>query len=34
MLMLYRMYRVLTPEQRIKVKRYQEQKDAMAGAPH
>jgi len=34
MLMLYRMYRVLTPEQRIKVKRYQEQKDAVASAPH
>jgi Spy/CpxP family protein refolding chaperone len=34
MLMLYRMYRVLSPEQRIKVKRYQEQKDAVASAPH
>jgi len=33
MLMLYRMYRVLGPEQRIKVKRYQEQKDAVASAP-
>jgi Spy/CpxP family protein refolding chaperone len=33
MLMLYRMYRVLSPEQRIKVKRYQEQKDAVASAP-
>ena len=33
MLMLYRMYRVLSPEQRIKVKRYQEQKDAAASAP-
>ena len=33
MLMLYRMYRVLSPEQRIKVKKYQEQKDAMAMAP-
>ena len=33
MLMLYRMYRVLTPEQREKVKRYQEQKDAAASAP-
>jgi Spy/CpxP family protein refolding chaperone len=33
MLMLYRMYRVLSPDQRIKVKRYQEQKDAMASAP-
>jgi Spy/CpxP family protein refolding chaperone len=34
MLMLYRMYRVLTPDQREKVKKYQEQKDAAAGAPH
>jgi Spy/CpxP family protein refolding chaperone len=33
MLMLYRMYRVLSPDQRIKVKRYQEQKDAVASAP-
>jgi Spy/CpxP family protein refolding chaperone len=33
MLMLYRMYRVLSPDQRIKVKRYQEQKDAAASAP-
>lgn len=33
MLMLYRMYRVLSPEQRLKVKRYQEQKDAVASAP-
>jgi Spy/CpxP family protein refolding chaperone len=33
MLMLYRMYRVLSPEQRTKVKRYQEQKDAVASAP-
>lgn len=33
MLMLYRMYRVLSPEQRVKVKRYQEQKDAVASAP-
>jgi Spy/CpxP family protein refolding chaperone len=33
MLMLYRMYRVLSPEQRLKVKRYQEQKDAAASAP-
>jgi Spy/CpxP family protein refolding chaperone len=33
MLMLYRMYRVLSPDQRIKVKRYQEQKDALASAP-
>lgn len=33
MLMLYRMYRVLSPEQRIKVKKYQEQKDAVAMAP-
>ena len=33
MLMLYRMYRVLSPEQRVKVKKYQEQKDAMAMAP-
>jgi Spy/CpxP family protein refolding chaperone len=33
MLMLYRMYRVLSPEQRIKVKKYQEQKDAVASAP-
>jgi Spy/CpxP family protein refolding chaperone len=32
MLMLYRMYRVLTPEQREKVKRYQEQA-AAASAP-
>ena len=32
-LMLYRMYRVLTPEQRAKVKKFQEQKDAAAGAP-
>jgi Spy/CpxP family protein refolding chaperone len=33
MLMLYRMYRVLSPEQRIKVKRYHEHKDAAASAP-
>jgi Spy/CpxP family protein refolding chaperone len=33
MLMLYRMYRVLSPDQRIKVKRYHEQKDAAASAP-
>jgi Spy/CpxP family protein refolding chaperone len=33
MLMLYRMYQVLSPDQRIKVKRYQEQKDAAASAP-
>jgi Spy/CpxP family protein refolding chaperone len=33
MLMLYRMYRVLSPEQRLKVKRHQEQKDAAASAP-
>jgi Spy/CpxP family protein refolding chaperone len=33
-LMLYRMYRVLTPEQRAKVKKFQEQKDAAASAPH
>lgn len=33
MLMLYRMYRVLTPEQRVKVKKLQEQKDAAANAP-
>ena len=33
MLMLYRMYRVLSPDQRIKVKKYQEQKDALASAP-
>jgi Spy/CpxP family protein refolding chaperone len=33
MLMLYRMYRVLSPEQRIKVKKFQEQKDAAASAP-
>jgi Spy/CpxP family protein refolding chaperone len=32
-LMLYRMYRVLTPEQRAKVKKFQEQKDAAASAP-
>lgn len=33
MLMLYRMYRVLSADQRIKVKRYHEQKDAAASAP-
>ncbi len=33
MLMLYRMYRVLSPDQRIKVKRYHEHKDAAASAP-
>jgi Spy/CpxP family protein refolding chaperone len=33
MLMLYRMYRLLSPDQRIKVKRYHEQKDAAASAP-
>jgi Spy/CpxP family protein refolding chaperone len=33
MLMLYRMYRVLSPDQRVKVKRYHEQKDAAASAP-
>jgi Spy/CpxP family protein refolding chaperone len=33
MLMLYRMYRVLSHDQRIKVKRYHEQKDAAASAP-
>jgi Spy/CpxP family protein refolding chaperone len=33
MLMLYRMYRELSPEQRIKVKKFQEQKDAAASAP-
>ena len=33
MLMLYRMYRVLSPDQRIKVKKFQEQKDAAASAP-
>jgi Spy/CpxP family protein refolding chaperone len=32
-LMLFRMYRVLTPEQRVKVKRFHEQKDAAASAP-
>ena len=32
-LMLFRMYRVLTPEQRIKVKKFHEQKDAAASAP-
>jgi Spy/CpxP family protein refolding chaperone len=33
MLMLYRMYRVLTPEQREKVKKFQEQQAAAATAP-
>jgi Spy/CpxP family protein refolding chaperone len=33
-LMLFRMYRLLTPEQRSKVKRWHEQKDAAANAPH
>jgi Spy/CpxP family protein refolding chaperone len=33
LLMLYRMYRELTPDQRIKVKKFQEQKDAAASAP-
>jgi Spy/CpxP family protein refolding chaperone len=32
-LMLYRMYQVLSPEQRVKVKKFQEQKDAAANAP-
>jgi Spy/CpxP family protein refolding chaperone len=32
-LRLYRMYRVLTPEQRVKVKKFQEHKDAASGAP-
>jgi Spy/CpxP family protein refolding chaperone len=32
-LMLYRMYRVLTPEQRVKVKKHQDHKDAAASAP-
>jgi Spy/CpxP family protein refolding chaperone len=32
-LMLYRMYRVLTPEQRVKVKKFQDHKDAAATAP-
>jgi Spy/CpxP family protein refolding chaperone len=33
MLMLYRMYRLLSPDQRMKVKRYHEHKDAAASAP-
>jgi Spy/CpxP family protein refolding chaperone len=32
-LMLFRMYRVLSPEQREKVKKFHEQKDAAANAP-